>query len=223
VARLTVAAGFAGRPAGARVGAGAVAGLVIGGLAGAYTLLTWGVGGPVTTLAVMFAVAGVLGGALPAQLPRPVAAAGLAATLAVFVIGFGASLLKERMISGSADLRSANGYFLATVALVSAVAAGLLAFWRLRRASTEMRWPMYLAAGAVPGLMLLLAEAVTRVGGTQLVSLVVAGNRLDSSRFTGAAESRLNHALVVLFLGGITALVAVGRTLPRREVDDVTA
>lgn len=218
---LTAASGFARRSMATRIGAGAVAGLVTGGLAGAYTFLTWGVGGPVTALAVMFGVAGVLGGALAAALPRTVATAGLVATLAVFVIGLGASLLKDRVVGSSADLRSANGYFLAAVALISAVAAGLLAFWRLRRATApaaDLTWPFYLTAGAVPGVMLLLAEVVTRVGGARMVDLAVAGSEIDAYRFSAAAGSRLNHALVVLFLGAIAALVAFGRTLPRRRV-----
>jgi hypothetical protein len=64
--------------------------------------------------------------------------------------------------------------------------------------------------------MLLIAEAVTRIGGTRLVALAAAGSEIDRYNFAKAAGSRLNHALVVLFLGGITAMIMFGRTLPRR-------
>lgn len=78
------------------------------------------------------------------------------------------------------------------------------------------RWPAYLIAGAIPGIMLLLAEAVTRLGGSQLLELA-GSNEADRTAFAWAGESRMNHALVVLFLGAIVATIGFGRTLPPRS------
>jgi hypothetical protein len=247
-----------------QIAAGALAGLVAGGLGSASILLTWGLHASVVALAVAVGVAGGIGGALAAGLPRPVAAAGLLATLVVFVVGFGFGYFKEHLIGlfgagrSGASQHTAAGYFAATQAVVSAIVGGLVAFGHLRRTMRQeradaaeatagetdavedadpeaapdperaagpgpapARWAVYLIAGAVPGVMLLLAEAVTRLGGSQLLALAAAGSDLDSTALDIADSSRLNHGLVVLFLGAITATIAFGNTLPRRRaVDD---
>lgn len=213
-----------------RLGVGALAGLVTGGLAGASILLTWGVQGSVAMLAAAVGLAGVLGAVLAAALPRPIAAAALVATLGVFVTGFLINLLfRERLMGvfgadGSAASEvSAYRWFAPSAAAASAVVGGLLAYWHLRRAGDRTaRWPAYLAAGAAPGVMLMLAEAVTRLGGSRLLALAAASTT-DGTAFTWAADSRFNHALVVLFLGPIVAMLALGRTLPPRPEADADA
>ena len=101
----------------------------------------------------------------------------------------------------------------------SGLAAGLVAFRYLRRAvrraeRTALRWPAYLVAGAGPGLLLLVAELITRVGGARVLDL--AGALSDNDRTVQAwlDGSRINYALVVLFVGAMIAMIAFGRTLP---------
>jgi hypothetical protein len=71
----------------------------------------------------------------------------------------------------------------------------------------------YLAAGATPGLLLLIAEAVTRIGGARLFDAAGRLSDFDQVVIDYTNGSRLNHALVVLFVGGFVALVGYGATL----------
>lgn len=210
-----------------RIGVGALPGLVTGGLAGAWILLTWQVRGSTAALAVAVGLAGLLGATAAAALPRAVAAAGVAATLAVFVAGFVINFLFRERLMGlfGADGSAASQYtafqwFAPTAAALSALVGGLLAFWHLHRAEPgTVRWPSYLLAGTAPGVMLILAEVITRLGGSRLLALA-GGSEPDSAAFAWDGNARLNHALVVLFLGPIIAMIAFGRTLPRRPETD---
>lgn len=214
-----------------RLGAGALPGLVVGGLAGAWILLTWPVPGSSVALAVAVALAGLAGATAAAVLPGALTAAGVTATLGVFVTGFAINLLfRERlMILFGADASPASQYaafqwFAPTAAALTALVGGLLAYRRLRRAepADTARWPAYLLAGAVPGVALLLAEVITRLGGARLLALA-GSNEPDSAAFAWDGSARLNHALVVLFLGPIIAMIAFGRTLPPRTEPDEAA
>ncbi|MFS8479109.1 MAG: hypothetical protein FWJ93_09185 [Micromonosporaceae bacterium] len=203
------------------------AGLVVGALAGASVLLTWRVQESLTGLAVAIGLAAVLGAVLAVLVPHAVAAAGLAATLGVFLTGFLINLVfRERLMSlfgadGTAAARvDAFRWFAPTAAALSAIVGGLLAYRRLRGRAPDARWPAYLAAGVTPGVMLLLAEVFTRVGGARLLA-VAASSEADSIAFAWAADSRINHGLVVLFLCPIVAMIAFGRTLPSRADDDL--
>jgi hypothetical protein len=72
-------------------------------------------------------------------------------------------------------------------------------------------------AGALPGLFLVLAEYITRLGGSSVVDMVngVAADNPDLATLTDA--DRMRHGLIVLAVGGVVALI-VG-LIPRRKED----
>jgi hypothetical protein len=84
-------------------------------------------------------------------------------------------------------------------------------------------WPWYLLAGALPGVTLLLTEVLTRTGGATLLDGVRSLSEGDQIAVDFSAFSRLRNAMVVMFVGGIAAMVAVGRTLqPASDGEDQT-
>ena len=89
---------------------------------------------------------------------------------------------------------------------------------RLRLRSLRADWharAWYVVAGALPGVFLLAAEVLTRVGGSSVVKLVVP----DAPTIDGLGDAgRLRHALIVLAVGGVVAALAIGRN--RREPED---
>jgi hypothetical protein len=58
---------------------------------------------------------------------------------------------------------------------------------------------------------------VTRLGGTQLFSLARKISPADNTAVDYFSSARINHGLVVLFTGMVVALVAFGRTLPKKQ------
>lgn len=210
--------------------------LLISGAAGAVTGLAVAVpvllgyeGLPsIAGISGAIAAAALLGGLLGGIRDRAVVAAGTCGTLAVFVIG----LLEQafqgdlRMLFGAgADPQSvlnASGWVVLTASLVAGATAGALGYGYLRRCgSPQLRWPAYLVAGAMPGLLVLAAEAVTRLGGARLFSLVSASSVSDELVLSYFNAARINRALVVLFVGALVAIFLLGRTL--RPQEEVTA
>jgi hypothetical protein len=103
------------------------------------------------------------------------------------------------------------------MALIGGVAAGLTASWYLRRTAlgpaADLKWPAHLAAGAMPGLILLAADVATRIGGGPLLRVATGDDIADRLALDLVGRSRLSTALVVLFAGAIAAIFAHGRTL----------
>ncbi|HEX5740742.1 MAG TPA: hypothetical protein VFY17_04210 [Pilimelia sp.] len=171
--------------------------------------------------AATLAAAATVGGGLvwPRRLAR-VCAAGVAAALAAFAAGLTLTLAKspvQKVLGGGGDAAAqvaVEGRF----AVLSAVATGLVAGWVAYRwlGRRATGWPGYLLAGATPGLVLLLGEAIARIGGAELVALTRDISDADATLQGWLDGSRLNNALVVLFLAAITALVLAGRALPPR-------
>jgi hypothetical protein len=205
---------------------GTAAGLLTGTLASGAILLAYGMSArAVGVVAIAVGLAGALGGALGAIRPARILAAGLSAALAVLVFLnvmalFSGSLLD---VFGSDDTAAgryaANGLLAGTIAFVAGLIAGLIAYWRVRRAVARSgepaKWPIFLAAGAAAGLLLIVAEFCARVGVSQLLPLATGDIAADTEILSFIAASRLNTGLVVLFIGGITAMIAFGRTLPK--------
>ncbi|GGK05815.1 hypothetical protein GCM10010123_39710 [Pilimelia anulata] len=207
------------RPAAARCALALTAGLLVAGAAGGAVVAAAG-GDPHRTLvAATLAAAAVVGGGLAwPRLPRALAA-GVLAALAVCAAGLLLGLAKEpiRGLLGGGDdpagRVAAEGRFAVLSAVLCGLVAGAVAFaWLGRRGG---RWPRYLVAGAAPGLVLLVGEALTRVGGAKLIALTRGLSDADATLQGWLDGSRLNNALVVLFVGAITALILFGRTLPR--------
>ncbi|GAB4049650.1 hypothetical protein [Catellatospora paridis] len=209
---------------------GTAAGLLTGTLASGAVLLAYGMSArAVGVVAIAVGVAGALGGALGAIRPARILAAGLSATLLVLVflnvVALFSTPLLDAFGSGdtAADRYSANGLLAGTTAIIAGLLAGLVAYWRIRRAAARSgdtpKWPVYLAAGASAGLLLIVAHFCTRLGVAQLLSMAEGEISADTEILSFIAASRLNTGLVVLFVGAITTTIAYGRTLPKAVRD----
>jgi hypothetical protein len=202
-------------------------GVLFGGLAAAAILFGYGTNSSISTLAVTVGVAGALGGAA-AGLPPRVLAAGLAGASAVFLAGALLGALQPQLSNlfggGGSDVAARASASTSVAYLQSAIAgvlAGILAYRSLRR--NPPPWPWFLAAGALPGLLLLVAEGLTHVGGASLQNIVKGFSPFDEALVEFTDFARFRHALVVLFVGGIVAMIAVGRTLNRPADPDEDA
>ncbi|MEH0933803.1 hypothetical protein [Micromonospora psammae] len=198
--------------------------------------LTYADNATTNTIAGTSAAAAIIGGALAgARNAAPVGAI-VAASLGtlLFVVAFSRArdpLFDLFGADGSqASLFDAAKWVSRTESLLAGLLAGLLAFayltWARRRAvrrdpaTPALRWPAYLLAGAGPGLLLLLAEVVIRIGGRTLLDLAGALSEADAVAQTSLGISRLDNGIWVLFVGALTALVAFGRTLGPTPRDD---
>jgi hypothetical protein len=214
------------RPAGrwrARWLAGALAGLLAGVLAGTMVLLGYGSRSPDIALSAAVTVACLTGGAVAALAPARIMAAGVAAALGASILGVALNLFSGHIVdlfgpgtTAASRLAAANRAALAE-SLLCGVIGGLVAFAHLRHGTHERRFLGYLAAGATPGILALLGEAVTRVGGAQLLDLAQRISPADETAVGYFGSARLNHALVVLFAATLVALVGFGRTLPAKS------
>ncbi len=220
---LAAAGHRAGRRAVARRAlVGLAAGAGCGVIAAGVILFAYGANSSVALLAITVGVAGLLGGAA-AVLPPPVLAAAIAATLGVFLIGVILNLFQSPLKSllGAGDTvasqASAARLFSYAAAVVGGLVAGLVAFIYLRRRGPGQKWPSYLIAGSAAGLLALVAEGLTQLGGGRLLSLVGNLSPADRAVLDYLIEARMERALIVGFVGGITAMIAVGRTLRRPD------
>ena len=196
---------------------GAIAGGVAAGLVGAaYPHLP-----SISSIAAMLVVTGLLGGILTA-LPRIgwTVPAGLAAMLAALVVStilnsnrvlsrmldwFGAGTTPESYVHAS-KLVQFTDY--AVIGLV----AGIVAYAYLRRRGVRVA-PVYVLAGALPGILLMVAFGLTEIGGHHLLD---AANHLsEADRIINGMESSetLPNDLLVLFAGALASMIAYGRTL----------
>jgi hypothetical protein len=205
---------------GLRYVAGVLAGLGIGLLALAVVLVAYAMpAGGDTGLGITLAIAAALGGALGAVRPAPMIAAGLLAMTPVLVLGyvvghFSEDLLRLFGASGTAASRyNASGYLGFTSALAQGLLAGLVAFFVLRRSG--LKFPAFGLAGALPGLVLGVAEVVTRLAAPRLLSLSTEVSGWDKVVYELGNGNRTNQALVVFFVGALTTIIAHGRTLGR--------
>jgi hypothetical protein len=177
------------------------------------------------TIAAAATIGGALGGF---RVPRVVAAICWGG-IAVFAVGFLINYLPVYHLFASGDSASRVGgasWFGFLQALVSGLAAGVVSFMSLRRArrridGTDVRWPLYAVAGAGPGLLLILAEGLARTGGARVIDLAGQVSELERSVQTTLSASRLNSALITFFVGALTAIILIGRTLgPARSDED---
>jgi hypothetical protein len=204
---------------------GAVAGAIAGGVAAAATMIAYPHLPSITSTAVTLVITGALGGVLTA-IPRiqPAVRGGLAAALgalAVITI-INANAVLSRLLNlygfsatSPAAALQASKYVQYTEYALAGIAAGVIAFLYLRRRQVR-QVPMFPLAGALPGLVLLAAYALTSIGGHALLD---AANRLsDADRVLNGMElaETVPNALLVLFIGALVALISFGRTLESR-------
>ena len=206
-------------------------GLVLGAL-GAVSIITINTEGWVYavvggTVAAAATIGGALGGL---RTPRVVAAICWAA-VAVFLVGFVLNLLQDPVLrlfgagDTSASQATAANWFSFTQSVLGGLAAGLVAYFALRAArrrtkDTDVAWPMYALAGAGPGLLLIVAEGLARTAGARVLELAGKVSELELTVQRMLSGSRFNSALIVLFIGAISAIIAVGRTMGPAADDD---
>jgi hypothetical protein len=205
---------------------GLVCGAVLGAICGGLVVYGYGAYARVAVVAASVGVGCLLGGAM-AALPRAVLAAGLVATFGTLLIGLIAGTLQPGLVglfggrTTLASLATASWEVAYTVSIVAGLVSGISAFWFLRRYGSRA-WPWYLLAGALPGLLLLVTELLTRTGGSPLLDVVRRLDEGDRLVVDFTAWSRLRNAMVVTFIGGLAAMIAVGRTM-RAPISDEAA
>ncbi|WP_433552832.1 hypothetical protein ACQP08_05270 [Micromonospora zamorensis] len=217
--------------------AGAIGGGMLVGLGAALAInLTYIDTSPTNVIAGTTAVAAIIGGAVAGARTAPAVGAVVTAALGtlIFVVAFSNARDPLFDLFGAGDSQesvvNAAKWVSRTESLVAGLLAGLLAFgyltWARRRAlrhdpaAPALRWPAYLLAGAGPGLLLLLAEMIIRVGGRSLLDLASALSEADAVAQTSLGTSRVDNGIWVLFVGALTALIAFGRTLGPAHTDD---
>jgi iron complex transport system permease protein len=203
-----------------------VSGLIVG-LLGALVIFTINTEGWVfAVVAGTVAAAATVGSALGGFRAPHLVSAVCWAALAVFVLGF---VLNTRQVqspllsllgSGKTQTSQASAaqWFTFLQSVLSGLAAGLVGYFALRRArrrgyAVNVPWPFYAIAGAGPGLFLVVGEVLTRTAGSRVIDLAgqVSVLELVVQKMLGGA--RLNSALIILFVGAISAIIAFGRTL----------
>jgi iron complex transport system permease protein len=192
-------------------------GLVIGLAVAAVITAQYGHGPAITVLSAAALTAATIGGSV--TIVRPIAAigGGLAAMLGVLAVGAGLALVQHpvKSLLGAGEtvgsqFNAARGLFLIS-ALLSGCAAGLTAFVFLRQRG--YRWPWVALAGALPGLILLASEVVTRLGGMPLLSAVGQLSIFDQFMVDDSASHRFVNAQIVGFVGAVVAIIAVGLSM----------
>lgn len=207
-------------------------GLVIGAL-GALSIIT------INTAGWLYAVVGgtvaaaaTIGGALAClRYPRVTAAACWGA-VTVFVVGVVLSSQQDRLLPvlGAGDTvesqAGAAGWFTFVQSVLAGLAGAIVAYRVLRharrRTGVDVAWPLYALAGAGPGLLLMICEALTRTAGSRVLELAGKVSELELTVQQMLNGSRLNSVLIVTFVGAFTAIIAVGRTMgtpPAAEPD----
>jgi iron complex transport system permease protein len=204
-------------------------GLVLGVL-GAVTMITINRDGWVyAVVGGTVAAAATIGGALAGFRAHRVLAAVCWASIAVFAVGVVLNFVPWLELFGSGSSTSsqfsAAAWFSLTQRVLGGLAAGLVSFWSLRRAgrraAEDVRWPWYALAGAGPGLLLVISEGLARTAGARVLELAGKVSELETTVQQMLSGSRLNSALIVLFIGAISAIIAIGRTMgPARDDDE---
>lgn len=174
----------------------------------------------ITVLALVVGLASVVGSIL-AALPGAVVEAGLWAMTWVLFLGVMSGVWHDPvtdMLGGgptatAAAQATANTKFIYGMAIFAGLVSALYASQKLRNEKLRGAW--FGVAGALPGVMMIGAEYLSRLGGTSLTQLVHA----EGSSVGGLSDwGRLRHALIVFGLGGAVALVV--RLLRPAKDDD---
>jgi hypothetical protein len=192
------------RSAGGRLLAGLALGTLFGLAAAVGIRLAYGGGASIIGLAITVGAASVVGGAL-AVLPGEVLNAGLWGTTWVFFAGVVFGVLQPNLVKLLGSGEAANTRFVLGQSLLTGLAAALCTLRFLRVERNRVLW--YLVGGALPGLVLLGAEWLTRAGGSSVAQLVH-GFRTESPALVEVSDpARQRHALIVLAVGGLIALL----------------
>jgi hypothetical protein len=203
-----------------RIAASVLAGSITGVLASASVFMVrdipWAA---VLVLALALALAGALGGLIAAVRPAAIPRAGIPATLVAlvlyFVLAYNSSWLLP-IFGGDgtpAGNYAANGLLAATQALVTGIVCGWIAYRSIRRSGEKLRWPTYMIAGGMPGLLWIVGDLFARVGTTRLFSLASSDTTVDRLYASGLGVGRIITGMLMFFAGALAAMIAFGRTL----------
>jgi hypothetical protein len=192
-------------------------GLVLG-LLGALVIVTINTEGWVyAVVGGSVAAAATIGGALAGFRTLRVIAAICWGAVAVFAVGVLLTFVQDLLFGlfGASDTAasqtSAAKWYSLTQSALSGLAAGLVAYFLLRR--DALPWTFYALAGGGPGLLLIVGEVLTRTAGARVLDLAGRVSELELTVQRVLSGSRLNSALIVLFAGAIVATIAYGRSL----------
>jgi hypothetical protein len=207
VAATIVSGATLGAAAGSRFGnafmrllAGLGVGVLFGVAAAVGVRYAYGNAQSITVLAVVVGAASVLGGAA-AILPNDIVEAALWGATWVFFAGVIFGVLQPNIIKTVSETQFVYGQ-----SLLTGLIGGIYAYRNLRNEKWAHLW--FLLAGALPGLILLASEYLTRLGGSSLVKLVH-GFTADNAALVQLSDTaRLRHALIVTAVGGVSALIA---------------
>jgi MFS family permease len=208
-----------------RVLSGAAGGAVVAVIAAGGLLAAYRSGSAAVAVTITLAVVSIGGGALAAVRPTVVIAAGVAGMLVYTVVSFVEAYFRDSLLNlfgaGStvASYTAADSRLSLVVSLVTGVLAGVGAFIFLRRTGLALPWPVYLGAGAVPGALLLASEGAAWLGGLPLRSEIGRYSEIDRFSLAMLQPGRVNHDLIVFFVGTVTALILVGRTMKSASSD----
>jgi hypothetical protein len=198
-----------------RLLAGLGVGTAFGVLAAIGIRFGYGSASSVTVLAVVVGAAGILGGAA-AALPGPVVEAALWGTTWVLFFGVIFGVLTPQMENlfggGSTASEVAQQAAQGRVALVQSVLIGIIGTVQTTTVLRRERpgWLWCPVACALPGVVLLAAEVLSRLGGSKLADVLPGGTapvNLDDA-------ARLRHALIVVVIGVVLGVVTARRSQP---------
>jgi hypothetical protein len=203
-ASIGAASGARFRSAAGRLLAGLALGTLFGLAAAAGIRFAYGGGPTIMALAITVGAASIIGGVL-AVLPGRVLQAGLWGTTWVIFAGVIFGVWQPNLVKLLGSGEAANTRFALGQSLVTGLAAAFSTLQFLRVERNRVLW--YLVGGALPGLVLLGAEWLTRAGGAA-VAQVVHGFRTESPALVELSDSaRLRHALIVLVVGGLIGML----------------
>lgn len=206
-ASIGAAAGSPNRRAGGRLVTGIASGALFGLAVAAGVRFGYPDVPSITTLAIVLGAAGIIGGAL-ALLPGPALAAGLWSTTVVFLAAVAGGVVQPYLLKyiGSGEVATTR-FALGQSLVTGLIAAGCaLRFVRMERG--RVMW--CLVVGALPGLILVAAEWLTRAAGSPVAELPQL-----------SPATRLREPLIVLGVGALVALIVAvlrsRRSAARRE------
>jgi hypothetical protein len=203
-ASIGVASGPRFRSAGGRLLAGLALGTLFGFAAAAGIRFAYGSEPTIMALAITVGAASIIGGVL-AVLPGRVLQAGLWGTTWVFFAGVIFGVLQSNLVKLLGGGEAAHTRFVLGQSVLTGLAAAFSTLQFLRVERNRVLW--YLVGGALPGLVLLGAESLTRAGGAAVAQLVH-GFRTESPALVDLSDTaRLRHALIVLAVGGLIAML----------------
>jgi hypothetical protein len=200
------------RSAGGRLLAGLALGTLLGLVVAAGIRFAYGGAPSIMELAITVGAAGIVGGAL-AVLPGAVLATGLWGTTWVFAAGVILGVVQPSLLKLLGSGEAAGTRFVLGQSLVTGLTAAFCAVLFLRVPRSRVLW--YLVSGALPGLVLLGAEWLTRAGGSAVARLVHGFGTGSPALVELSGSARLRHALIVLAVGGLAAMVTGALTVRR--------